>query len=408
MNIWCFNHYAITPRFSGGARHYELCCALGELGHTSAVFAANFIHMSLQSLPLENNRTSQVEDFGALKFVWLSALRHRRNDWRRIANMFSYCYRAWSESRRLTHSQRLAPPDVVWGSTVHPFAALAASAIARRQGVPFIFEIRDLWPQSFIEMGLWKENSLPSIFFRQLEKICVRRARGFIVLAEATALYLEKTYAIPRSRIAVIENGVNVRAFSGAAPAGTRRPGLNLVYLGGIEHVHHLDQLLEAQSILDSEHFPSSLRLYGDGKLRETLTARYRHVSSIYWEGPVLRSQVPGILAGADVLCMSTGKISFGSENKQFEYLAAGKPIIASAQAEANQLAGRIGAGFNVPVGEPAEIAAAVRRMAALSQEERNAMGERGRRHAAETHDWPLLARRLLTLLEGVLHETLD
>lgn len=54
----------------------------------------------------------------------------------------------------------ITKPDVIIGSSVHPFAAVAAALLAKKYSVPFVFEVRDLWPETLVAMGRWSEHSL--------------------------------------------------------------------------------------------------------------------------------------------------------------------------------------------------------------------------------------------------------
>src|SRR4030042_2191518 len=168
--LWIFNHYAITPEFPGGTRHFELAQALVQKGWEVVIFAANFIHMDHTTVQNEPGKKYRKDDFGNLHFVWIKTNRYIRNDWRRLISMFSYCLGAYSVSRDLLRRKVIGKPDVIVGSTVHPFAPLISAFIARRLHVPFILEIRDLWPQTFIDMGVWRPYSLMSIVFRCIER----------------------------------------------------------------------------------------------------------------------------------------------------------------------------------------------------------------------------------------------
>lgn len=412
--IWCFNHYAITPDFPGGTRHFELCKNMALQGNDVTLFASNFIHMTFRFLPIPDDRTYRVDtypEYNNFKFTWLKTLSYSSNNWRRLANMFSYCRRVLRDTHKLVRCGQLQKPDVVWGSTVHPFAALTAARVARRYKVPFIFEIRDLWPQSFIDMGIWKEKSLRSRIFRWIEKKSVQKAQRIIGLAPATKEYLIKTYNLPENHVCYIPNGVDLKAFSNVPPPPRKDDTLILMYLGGIEDVHKLDILFDAMEKLDKEKSGNPkpgirMQVYGDGKRKAYFMEKYAHVSNIQWMGSVKKTQVPHALAAADVLFQSTAKVLYGVENKLFEYLASGKPIIASVYKSHNDLASRIGAGISIPPGDVDAVVEAVKQFRQMPPAQRNEMGLKGRRYAEQNNDWSLLANRLLELIQEAIHET--
>ncbi|MGC9019436.1 MAG: glycosyltransferase, partial [Candidatus Bipolaricaulaceae bacterium] len=154
MNIWIFNHYAIPPDLPGGTRHYDLGRELVKRGHRVVIFATSFHHYLHRETRLRPGERWKVEDVDGLKFVWIRTPPYQRNDWRRVRNMVAFAVRAWQLGHKLP---KLAPeignPDVVIGSSPHLLTPLAAYWVARHYRVPFVMEVRDLWPQTIIDMG---------------------------------------------------------------------------------------------------------------------------------------------------------------------------------------------------------------------------------------------------------------
>ena len=412
-NIWFFNHYAITPDYPGGSRHFELGKNMAENGCNVVVFASDYIHMSFRSLPIEKGKNHRIEgfaEFETLKFIWIKTFPYKRNNWRRLLNMFSYCRNAYRVSRRLVKHGTIPRPDVIIGCTVHPFAARMAENIARKFHVPFIFEIQDLWPQTFIDMGIWKEKGILSRVFRRIEKQTVRRARSIVVLSPLTTTYLKEHYGVNERNITLIPNGVNVNLYpkENSKLAEKNRGStdeMKLVYLGGIDVVHDLDTLFLVLSQLEKEGSPVTLYMYGDGKRKDFFMKHYP-LPNIKWMGPVKKSQVPGALNGADVLYMSTARIYYGSENKLFEYLASGKPIICSVYTEHNNVVERVGAGISIQPGDIGALTAAVKKMQHLSTVELKNKGKKGRLYVEQHHQWPLLAQTFMDVIDKVQRET--
>lgn len=402
-HVWMFNHYAITPDYPGGTRHFELCKHMARQGYDVVLFGSNFIHMGFSFAPIEKGKAYRIEDFNGLKFTWLKTISYKRNDWRRILNMFSYCWKSYWVSRKLVKKGILVKPDVIIGSTVHPFAALTTGFIARKYRVPFIFEIRDLWPQTFIDMELWKKKSPAARFFKWMEGKTVNMARGMVVLSPATVDYLRREYRVTEKAVAYIPNGVDINAYP-RSPVGEAANALKIIYLGGMDTVHNLDALFMAMERLNRGDNSIRLLLYGDGKRKGYFADRYP-LPNIQWMGSVKKNQVPGVLNSADVLYLSTGKVYYGSENKLYEYLASGKPVISSVYKEHNDVVEKIGAGISVPPGDVGALAAAVKGFYTMSEEERMRMGEKGRRYAEENHNWPVLSRKLIDMIERVLSE---
>src|SRR5690606_21810114 len=106
----------------------------------------------------------------------------------------------------------LERPDAVIGSSVHPLAAWAGRRLAQRFGVPFLFEVRDLWPQTLIDMGRLSPRHPAALALRRLERSLYRSAARIIVLPPAAHAYITPL-GIPKERIVWIPNGVDLEGF---------------------------------------------------------------------------------------------------------------------------------------------------------------------------------------------------
>ena len=151
--VWIVNHYAATPDEPAGTRHYALARELVTRGHAVTIFAASFGHHSGRERRLASRSLYRSEWHDGVRFVWLRTLPYRGNTWRRPLNMLSFLVTF------LVVQTREKAPDTVVGSTVHPFAALGGWVAARLRGADFVFEIRDLWPQTLVDLGAMRAGS---------------------------------------------------------------------------------------------------------------------------------------------------------------------------------------------------------------------------------------------------------
>src|SRR5262245_19266282 len=153
-HLWILDHYAQHPSDAGGLRHFSLARHLVKHSWRTTIIAASTKHPSgVQRLVAgERHRIDRVSE---VDFLWLRAHRYSSNGVARIRNMFDYT-RAALRSPAIA---KLSPPDVIVAATVHPLAAWAGLRLARRYRVPFILEVRDLWPQTLVEMRCLGEGS---------------------------------------------------------------------------------------------------------------------------------------------------------------------------------------------------------------------------------------------------------
>ncbi len=404
-SIWFLNHYASPPDCPGGTRHHDLGRALTRLAYDVTIFASAFNHSLHRPVRLQGGQPWQVEAVEGVRFVWVPTFRHGGNGYQRLLNMLSYLSRAYWLGRRLP---RLVPgiarPGIVVGCTVHPFAALAGYLLARHHRAHFVMEVRDLWPQTFVDMGVWREGQPQVWFFRRLEQFLYARAERIITLSPLTRDYLAHYSAQWAEKVVYIPNGTDVTRFEDvrAAPRPNGLP-LQVMYAGSMGFKNGVDLIVEAMRIVERAE-PGLLQctLLGDGPERAQLqrAVREQRIGNVRFDGPVPRAEVPGRLATADILVLTERKVLYGSSNKLFDYMAAGCPIVSSVFAEHNSPIERARCGISVPPENAAALAEALLTVAHMPAEARLAMGERARAYVRQHNDYPVLARRLHQVFE--------
>ncbi len=409
MNIWILNHYAITPRYPGGTRHFELGKNLVNSGHHVVIFASNFIHMNFCFVKLDRQLGYKIESFGDLYFTWLKTSAYRKNNWKRFLNMFGYCWGAFRVSRGLVKTKVIETPDIIIGSTVHPFAALTASSLARKFKVPFVFEIRDLWPQSFLDIGIWRKFSWKSWLLKSIEKRTVSNAQKIITLSPRTESYLQENYNYASHDIYYIPNGVYVDSVKKELPVDKTLKSLEnikkennfiVLFSGSLISTNKLETIIDAsEQLRDNNRIKVVLIGKGqeEGRYRELI--KNKNLGNIFILAPVQKDYVPYLLRYADVLILNQGNVQWGSSNKLYDYLASGKPIISSVYARHNDIVSDIGGGISVTPENPQALVEAILQLQKMSPKEREQMGQQNVNYVKKNHDWNLMAGKLSDLL---------
>lgn len=412
MNIWIFNQYAIPPDLPGGTRHYDLGRELVQRGHQVVIIATSFHHYMHKETRLRPGEKWKVEDIDGVRFVWLRTPPYQRNDWRRVRNMVVFAFRAWWLGRRLAEEvPEIGKPDVVVGSSAHLLTPLAAYGVARRYRVPFVMEVRDLWPQVAIDMGLLSPHNPVTKLLQGLEKFLYRRAARIISLLSHAYEYITAC-GVSRDRIVWIPNGINLARMD-RAPAipSDAQDRFRVLYLGAHGRANALDVLIQAAGITWERGY-SNIRfiLIGDGpeKLGLIALVREKGLCNVEFWDPVPKAMVPQLLSCADAFVVQLGGdevYRYGiSSNKLFDFMAAGKPVLSSAAAPDNPV-DIAKCGFVLPPHSPEALAEAIIRLYQMPPEEREAMGRRGRAYVEEHHDIRKLAQRLEQTLLEVLAE---
>ena len=396
-HVWMLNHYALEPGSPGGTRHFHLAENLPDYGWSATIIAASIVaHSGHQRLnPGERHR---MEMHKGIPFLLINTPKYRGNGRGRIVNMLAYSFRAIIPAS----TRDLKKPDLIIGSSVHPFAALSGVLLAKRFNVPFIFEVRDLWPLTLISMGRLKEKSMMAWVLRRLELWLYRQASRIVVLLPRAAVYI-KSLGICEKKVVWIPNGVDLSLFSGNRVVRKAKNPFVLMYFGAHGQANGLDVIIRAMKIV-SNRIPKGtvkLRMIGDGPLKPELIklSTKLEVPDISFEPSVPKSEIPALASQADAFVLTVldqpRLYQYGiSMNKLFDYLAAGRPIIMASNAVNNPVE-EAGAGLTVPANDPEALADAILKLYRIPHEFYVRMSMAGRQYVEKHHEFGLLAKRL-------------
>lgn len=315
-------------------------------------------------------------------------------------------YTSFMASAAIWGSLRLPRPDVIVATSPQLLCAVAGHLLARRFRVPLVMEVRDLWPESLIAVGASGGQSLLVGSLERLAKGLYRRAAHIVTVTDSQREVIVRM-GIPPERVSVVPNGVD-RAFLEAGvsflnsvPAGGNKR-FEVTYIGTIGMAHHLETFLEAAALLGDDprfHF----RLVGEGARREALEslARSRRLTNVEFCGEQPRGEVARWIAESSVcavLLRRNDVFRTVVPSKLLEIMAVGRPILLGVEGEARALLERAGAGVAVEPENAAQLAAAVRALAADPAHCRE-FGENGRRFVAREFLREKLAERYIGLL---------
>ena len=403
--VWILNHYAQEPGGAGGTRHFHLAEHLKERGWQATIIAAS-VELNSGRQRLAPHEVSRLETISGVPFFWVRTPQYSGNGGGRLLNMLAY---TWQAVLNRT-SRALTRPDVVIGSSVHPFAAVAGIFLARRFKVPFVFEVRDLWPQTLVDMGRLHEDAVLTWALRKLETWLYSRANRIVVLLPRAWEYITPL-GIPKNRVVWIPNGVDLSLFQHTAlPVRAPEAPFALMYFGAHGQANGLDNVLRAMKLVQNQPDCQRihLRMIGDGPLKQALMAQAQQLGlkNVSFEPPVPKSRIPTLAAEADAFVIPVPDLPklyrYGiSPNKLFDYLAAARPIIMASNAGNNPVRDAQ-AGLTVSAGKTDELAAAIIKIAGTPFEERQRMGRAGREYVEQHHGYQELSGRLAAVLDDV------
>lgn len=340
------NQYAVSPEMSGGTRHFELGRELIHHGYETEIVATGWSHARLEwSKPLSLRRWRRTEVVDDVAFQWVWSLPYRRNNWKRYVNMVSFAFMT------MISAFLGKKPDVVIGSSPQPFAAVTAWIVACCWRVPFVLEIRDLWPDTLVSMGLRRRFVIWPL--RGIERFLYARAQRIIVLTEGIGHALDQKGVEPE-KIVFIPNAALRPAPLDPDQRAAERARLGwkdkvvCVYAGAHGPANDLGQITRAARQLagyDRVHFV----LVGDGVSKSSLMAESADLLNVQWMDPVPKNRIGQILRAADIGMLTLQDIPVfrgARPNKIFDYMANGLPIVTTVDGEARVVIEKYGCGI--------------------------------------------------------------
>ncbi len=400
--IWMFNQFAISPDMPGGTRHYDFAIELISMGYDVYIFASDYSLQELEYKKLTKRQLYSIENVNGINFVWVYTSSYKKNNWKRLLNWINFPLNFFKASRYIKK------PDIVIGSSPQLFTAFAASRIAKRYRVKFISEIRDLWPNSLIELNEAFKYHPYTLLLYLLEKLVYLSSDDVIVFTESNREIINWK-GVPSEHVHFISNGINpdIEVDDENALMIKNAMDINkftLAYTGAIGIANNLSMMIDVAKELKKRQMDVQIVIVGDGPLKNKIrkSIESENLDNIILFEPISKSSVFDFLSIVDV-CFITLKdlklFRYGvSPNKLFDYMFAGKPVISAVGGWCNEIIDEAGCG--IPV-NPEDIGAFVNAVDILyrtSEGDRRIMGDRGREYVIKHFSRKKLVQKMETL----------
>lgn len=366
--IYWVNQFAVPPDQPGGTRHFDFASELQRRGHRVRIIASD-LNLATRTYSRRNG-TRDIrplsENIRDVRFTWLTAGSYRSNNWRRVASMVVFGLATFQHLMRVERDRA----TVFVGSSPQLFAALGTWAAARLRRVPFVFEVRDMWPESYSEVS-GRDTGPEVAMLRFIADLLYKQAAAIIVLANSNVDRICER-GVARSKIVLIPNGVDIDAFiEGGHGPDLSTPGtFTFVYAGAHGPANDLETVVRAARDLQ-ERGRDDIRivLLGDGSSKEELIQLSRELglANVRFVDPVPKDQVAATLRSADAGLMILAPVdlfTYGvSPNKLFDYMGAGLPVLTNVAGLVSDIVTRADVGITVAPGDPKALAEGMERM---------------------------------------------
>jgi glycosyltransferase involved in cell wall biosynthesis len=323
---------------------------------------------------------------------------------RRVINYLSFMI-----SATLTAIFTTRKVDLVIATSPQFFVAVAGYVVSRLKRVPFIFEVRDLWPEEIVAVGAMKRGLIISVLER-LELFLYRKAALIVAVAQGTIDDLTAR-GVPPNKLVLIPNGVDFDHFALARDTHEIRDQHNLnghflvSYIGTHGMAHNLGTVLDAADRLRA--YPDIQFLFvGDGAERQSLIdrARQRSLHNVVFVPQQPRQRIADYYAASDVCLVPLRRADLFTKNipsKIYEVMAAGKPIVIGADGESRRLVESAQAGVAVAPDNAEDLSEKIFTLA-HDRDEARRLGANGRAYARDHCRHATLAERYLEALASV------
>ncbi len=425
MKIVYISQYFPPEMGAPAGRAAELSRHWAAAGHDVTVLTGFPNHPTGVIAPDYRSKFRRIvfrESAGGVNVVrtWLLPFPNRKAH-ERILNYASFCV-----SSAIT-GLCLSPPDVVIASSPQLLVALSGCWLAYSKRVPFVFEVRDLWPESLVAVGTSGGNSILYGGLAKLAGFLYRRSDRIVVVAPAFEDHLVKHWHVPREKISVVENGVETDLFSPqpdtarslsqnslAAKASAKlRKQLGVEgkfvasYIGTMGMAHGLETIIAAATELSEANPEIVFLMLGEGAEKERIVAMAREggLNNLRFLDQQPREKIPAYIRASDVCLVPLKKADIFKTvipSKMLESMSCACPVILGVEGQARSILEQAGAGLVVEPENPHELANAMQYLAANPNAARE-LGQRGREYVLRNFSRRLTAEKYIDVLESLL-----
>ena len=442
MKILYIDHYVGSVEHGMEFRPYYMAREWKKHGHEITMLGADFSHLRTKNPVI--HRSFEEETIDGIRYVWVKTNRYKGNGIGRVLNILTFVYKVRRRAKRL--AARYAP-DAVIASSTYPLDIYPADKIAKAAGARLIYEIHDLWPLVPMEFGGLSEKNPIIRVLQKAEDYAFGNADAVVSCWPRADLHM-KERGFSTDHFVYVPNGV-IRAEgetrTSDAPqvallAEKRKEGYFVTaYTGNHSPANALEMFIDAACLVKAplaetpaagtplaETPPAGTPLagtpptgtplaetpptgtpykgmifvlVGSGNDKEKLMAyaKEKHADNVLFLDPVPKKDMTALLQQVDAAYMGLKRqniFKYGiSPNKLYDYMLAARPVIFAVEAP-NDPVTESGCGVTAVPDDPRSIADAVLHLASLTEEERQAMGEKGRDYVLRYHDYPVLAKR--------------
>ena len=410
MKILYVSQYFPPEMGAPAARASELSRHWANMGHDVTVLTG-FPNHPTGVVPREYaakfRRLVVREEISAVNVVrtWLLPFPNRKA-YERILNYSSFCLSAASTGLLVSR------PDVVIASSPQLLVGLSGLWLARCKRVPFVFEVRDLWPESLAAVGAGDGDSMLHRTLAKIAGFLYRNCDRLVVVTPAFEDHLIKYWDLPRNKISVIENGVETDLFTPVLKTDLRKrwdaeKKFVVSYIGTMGMAHGLETVITAAAKLRDTNPEILFLLVGEGAEKERIVAlaKERSLNNLQFVDQQPREEIPAYIAASDACLVPLKKTDVFKTvipTKMLEFMSCARPVILGVAGQARTILEEARGGISIEPEDPQALADAICYLAA-NRDHARILGENGREYIVRKFSRRQTAEKYIRMLKRLL-----
>jgi len=410
MKILLIHQYFLEEDDSGGSRWNEMARMWTDVRHQVTVLAG-MMHYTGSQKRLEYKGKYCVEKQQGNVFVWRCHVSESYNSnfvgrmWGYFSFVFSSLYAGWFKTK--------GKFDIIVVTSPPLFVGITAYLLSKSKRIPFIFEVRDLWPETAIDSGILRSNVLIKTAYR-FEKFIYKQASLVIVLTPAFRKKLIEEKHVAPEKVVFIPNAADFSLSEELLQnfdrkSFRREQGIEdkfvISYVGAHGVLNHLEQIIDTAKLTEDTNVHFLLIGQGMEKPRLQQMAKEMNCRNISFLDPVPKKEVFKYIIASDMGTSVLKKADIFKtiySNKTFDYMSCKKPILMAIDGVSRELLEIADAGVFVEPENPKDFAKKIR-IYIDNPSLIKAQGENGYKYAKKYFDRDTLAKDYLFEMEKLI-----
>ena len=393
--IWIINEYAGSIYHGMEYRHYYIGKELVKRGYKVYIISASYSHVFIKQPNVKES--FELENIDGINYLWVKVPRYNHShDKKRVLKWFTFTLKTYFS----LPINLLKKPDIIIVSPMATFPIVSGYKWAKKFNAKLIYEVKDIWPLTLIELGGYSPNHPFIKLMEWFEKFAYKKADRVVSVLPYAYKHMEKQ-GLDINKFVYIPNGICLEDYEEIENAPKEvldmfpKNKFVVIYAGTFGKANALEYLIKAADIL-KEYKDIHFVLVGKGMEEENLKSLVGKLNlrNVTFLPPVSKKQIQDLLRRSDVCYIGAKKkriYKYGvSANKIFDYMYAEKPILYAINSE-NNIVKDANCGICAEAENPKSIAEGILKLYKMNNKERGRLGKNGKKYLLKYHTFKVI-----------------